>query len=101
MAQVDLTHLEEEYDMRFRKAMLELPKVKRLKQGTCALFINRAQTLVRIIDWELGLHEYRSRVPGVRFSLTGIRDLMKSGLGVNLVVGKFEIKDVEQLREAA
>ena len=93
---VRVVHVEADWDMRIRHKLRIGNRARRLKARECFVAFNRALTIARIIDSELGTHDYYT-VQGEVFDLELLQAKIKGGLDVDLEVGRHQRKKAARL----
>ncbi len=97
---IRVVHVEKAWDMRKKHALREGRRARALQRGQCLVAFNRALDMARIIDCEGGVHDYYAD-QGEEFDLHGLAQRMERAFYVALDVGRHEVANVRELREAA
>lgn len=82
-----VVHVEECIDMRQVHEFRECERASKLKPGECILGFNFNAKIVRIIDYELGIHTYYAD-EGEKFDLELVKARVRSGMATIMVMPK-------------
>ncbi len=94
---IKVVHVLKGWDMRRLHDLREGLHAQRLKPGQCIVAFNVARTMCRVIDAEWGTHTYYE---SAGFNLERLAELMKSGLFVELDIGRHGVVSRRHLRAA-
>ncbi len=99
ISEIQVVHVELDWDMRQVHALREGLRARRLKPGQCLVAFNRALDMARVIDSEGAVHNYYG-YQGEEYDLEELAAQMRAGIGIKLEVGRHE-KVGSPLKEAA
>ena len=82
-----VVHVEDHIDMRLVHEFRESERASKLKPGECILGFNHDASMVRVIDYEQGVHTYYAD-EGEKFDLGKVKERVRRGMATIIVMPK-------------
>lgn len=99
-AKVRIDDIVEKWDMRGVHKLRERVALRKLKQGSCIVAFNKAQSIARIVDWKGGVHTFYCE-KNEFFDLTSLKAFVKAAFYVEIEPGANAKRQAKELYEVA